>query len=61
MAAIYVALQIIAIGLLTVNCWIPALIVAGVALMVAFRGPIRNAWGAMTPLRAPRPASTDGA
>lgn len=55
MPAIYVGLQIVALGLMALNVWVAALLIAGVALLMAFRGPVKRCWGSVTPLRAPRP------
>lgn len=59
MPAIYVGLQIVALGLMALNVWVAALLIAGVALLMAFRGPVKRCWGSVTPLRAPRPRSTN--
>lgn len=52
MAVIYIVLQSLAVLLAAVDCWFPAVILAGAALLLGF---LPRLWGAITPFRAPRP------
>lgn len=40
MPTAYIALQSLAVALMAVNCWFPALLLAGVALLLALRGSL---------------------
>jgi hypothetical protein len=57
MAALYVLLQVIAVVLMAANCWLPALIVAGVALGIAAWGGVKWLVRSARPIKAPRPYS----
>ena len=52
MALTYIALQGLAVFLLWIDCPVPALIVAGVALSL---GLLARAWRSARPIKAPRP------